>query len=623
MPSVTVQQQQLITDYNFLQTTILNIEKYVLTNNFKSIDKRNVVINGKKNSEDEYKYFTERLMILRKLRNSAFVNSIIDLKDFDSGLAANLFAVIDNQINGMPMGYNRSSLFDNNFAFSTPSFTTTTTTVIPFTTATTTVITDEEKKRRRIAVSQQSLERFRAFEQSVGSDLIASVTNVNDEIVDLLQVYNTLTGLGELLNVAAFKEFKYQLELNRLLVSVQKSVHDETDFKLTRFKCAAIVAKSLFTSSNHEDRFKSLRFMITAAESSPVIALKLRCLLEYIHQVCYMMRENSKNEYDQSIVNETVRVNRLRYTIGADRNEANDARYDYSETANIARIDIDNYDVDVPVFNETSENLIMRKIKNQLLQSKTAINIDTAHVYHIDTNIEFSVETTPSLHDLILIHTNDRLGENTLLANLDYESVLFMQYPELYAVAALIDEPLDDYQSLCMKNFVKFNKLQYVDQTMVYASNNALLDIVSVSFLAVKSNDLVTKLYMEENGLNYLNQNLSRLMGGLQNCLPPLRYSNRQNDNSPMPTIVNNVVSGAYGSLKNRTLQFLIEFLVCTMYDFELEYYSNNYEIVSEIKMTLEALKNKKVETVSDLYKKLTRYNVRRSGPNNFLTYSK
>ncbi|ADD73823.1 ORF114 [Lymantria xylina nucleopolyhedrovirus] len=252
------------------------------------------------------------------------------------------------------------------------------------------------------------------------------------------KVYARIEEYGRFFGDATLSEFKYEPELCELLSrkAVNRARQNRSlNVTLTRLDCAAVVAQALFFYNKPNLDFRNVR---RHAKNSVVMAAKLLCLLHYIHAVCYLMRAH-RDEVDGD-----VSLSRVSSRVRA-------------PPASVKALPLQTQRVSV-------------KVK--------------------DPEYEFAPHNFPALQDLTVIYCpHGRLGEwAASTARVGVEELLFLKFPELYALSYFAARPMADDESMVLSDLQHFNEISTAGEQVRYVKTrtDALL---FQDFLAVNVDD--------------------------------------------------------------------------------------------------------------------------------------
>jgi hypothetical protein len=236
---------------------------------------------------------------------------------------------------------------------------------------------------------------------------------------------------------------------------------------------------------------------------------------------------------------------------------------------------------------------------------------NSSHVYNR--------RNTFQANDLILDYAERKMGLYSLDDSASYEDILFMKYPELYAVAYFINRNNDpvfkDNDSYVIGNAIQYNMVNNASyQSKFIGDAVSIYGSVYVNFMAFESCDLKAHMGAVQSDKAHLDRMITKIFSGL--LFNKLSIESNNNNNSHDTTVVRlHAGAGVNDCTQNKTFQFLIELLVCTILDYRLCYCVKNFDHLTELNDTMEAIG---IMSVSELYFKLINYKFDTNGPVNF-----
>nr|ANS71025.1 hypothetical protein [Lymantria dispar multiple nucleopolyhedrovirus] len=357
---------------------------------------------------------------------------------------------------------------------------------------------------------------------------------------------------GGYFNEAALQEFKFEAELADLLkhkivgVSSDDGSGGELAHSLTRFDCAAIVTQALFFYNKPK---LDLKNMLRNYKNSKIVAVKLLCLLQYIRHACHMIRYNGVE------------------------------------------------------FSDDTVSLLVVDAKKTPPRRSVALSPTRAVSTGVEMKIadpayRFTESEYPAFKDLAMIYSNGSLGAFATQTRIDQEEVLFLKCPELYALSEYAPKRLTANDSLVLVNLQQFNNVitSRDGNDLVYESTNTDAYIYR-NFMAI-NNPQLPKTINAQTLDDLLTQTAARYSSGLDRFgqyLQQHQQEQQQQQQEAAATAADErsvLYTGVYSKSvpKKKTMVdescyylFLIEWLVCSLYEYDMRVCANNVETHKKI----------------------------------------
>ncbi|ACO53551.1 pagr [Euproctis pseudoconspersa nucleopolyhedrovirus] len=412
--------------------------------------------------------------------------------------------------------------------------------------------------------------RFNQFEtpeeNKLHSELAMNPTNV-DSVYDEIIKY----GNGVKLDSHELSLFEYRNELNMLLSMPIPDLKIESgvDLNINKYSCAGIVAKAFFLNNISNLSFRSIK---AAALVDNVYKVKLFCILQYITNICRLIREDMQY-YNEDVVVQIVDCE--------DQSVLNSKRVVYLNRIKICLADY-------------SEN--------------------------VSAN---SFETNYGLSDLVMMYVDSETGLNATDAAINQKSIQFLEFPEMFAVAHYANNRFDQNQILLVSNVYKVNNLKVMPSgDIIYAGNsfvthqvtNTNIMIVTMNKQRFVRGDTLGVVVVDEN---YLREEINKLLTGFKIFSMDFVKSEDAADNDRQ---LNTLFSGSYGEAYsfNYAFRFLAECAAAMECGFCINYCVKNEELYNELLKTKNVLTTFKKFNVGHLYTVLQKYEFTKLGSFNF-----
>ncbi len=397
----------------------------------------------------------------------------------------------------------------------------------------------------------------------------AAPTTTNEynyiKFIDVMREYVGEARAAELLYSQNLNEedFKYQVEFDIIL---KKHVDNITLFRntdLNRVDCLIIITQAFFLNN-----IRDLDFAEIKQNDTPIKREKLICLFTYFITMFEYIRNTNSSLHEPIII------------------QHNQATFE-----------------DIELIRTTNKSVDPSKVN---IEEFTAI-----HKY-------FKHRTFKS-YDLILDYAEKKIGLHSLTDSANYEDIMFMKYPELYGVAYLVNKHntkvFGDYDSYLLSNIIQFNIVENARYQSKHVNSAAnLFGVINVNIVAFESCDLKAHLGSMQSDKTHLDRMILKLYSGLLHNRNTRRFNNNVEDEKDA-VIRLHAGTGINDCTENKTFQFLIELLVCSVLNYQLCYCVRNFEQLCELNDTLEAMGRM---NVAELYFKLVNYDFKATGPFNF-----
>nr|WAK98485.1 ORF141 [Lymantria dispar multiple nucleopolyhedrovirus] len=374
---------------------------------------------------------------------------------------------------------------------------------------------------KQVRDSRSVLAGLRASTRQLRAKPLGSLTGPTATAPGLTKnqkVYARIVEYGHFFGDAALAEFKYEPELCELLSrkAVNRARQNRSrNVTLTRLDCAAVVAQALFFYNKPNLDFRNVRRHV---KNSAPMAAKLLCLLHYIHAVCYLMRAH-RDEVDGD-----VSLSRASSRVRA------------------------------PPASALALPLRPRRISVKVK----------------DPEYEFTPHNFPALQDLTVIYCpRGRLGEWATTARVDAEEVLFLKFPELYALSHFASRPMADDESMVLSNLQHFNEISTGERVRyVKTRTDALL---FQDFLAVNVDDSSVNFAGEKLADEFLGNAFAQYWGGMhrhQNARRQAQFKQQviYDDADRRPTLN----TKRHWTETDARILFFMEVLACSVHDYDL-----------------------------------------------------
>nr|QGW49657.1 hypothetical protein [Chrysodeixis includens nucleopolyhedrovirus]QGW49797.1 hypothetical protein [Chrysodeixis includens nucleopolyhedrovirus]QGW49937.1 hypothetical protein [Chrysodeixis includens nucleopolyhedrovirus] len=360
------------------------------------------------------------------------------------------------------------------------------------------------------------------------------------------------------------QDFKFNVEFELILNTDISSIEIRNETDINRYHCLVLLIHAFFFDSIRGLDFKCLKTANTLLKVE-----KLKCIFNYFLNMFIIIRSNSESLLKPIIVHHTSAASAP--TIEKIRSSTQ--KIDYN------MINIEQFDM--------------------------------AHAYN--------TRSTFKSHDLILDYAEIRPGLFALEDSGTYEDILFMKYPELYAVAHFIEnnnEPVfGDNDSYIVSNIIQYNLVKNVAyESKFYSDAINLYGVVYVNILMFESCDIKTHAGSHQSDIGHLDRMILKLYSGMLFNRITRRHNN-DIDDEPDAIIRLHAGAGVNDCTENKTFQFLIELLVCTLLKYKMCYCVNSFQQLSELTDVVEAIG---AMDVARLYFKLSNYNFNLDGSLNF-----
>nr|UPO71187.1 orf103 [Trichoplusia ni single nucleopolyhedrovirus] len=362
------------------------------------------------------------------------------------------------------------------------------------------------------------------------------------------------------------QDFKFSIEfemvLNTDIASIE--IHNETD--ISRYHCLILLIHAFFF-----DNIRGLDFTTLKAANTPLKIEKLKCIFNYFINMFNFIRLNNESLIRPIIVHHASAAT----------------------APTMEKIRSSNQKIDPNMINIEQ--------------------LDMAHAYNARTSFKS--------HDLILDYAELRPGLFALEDSGSYEDILFMKHPELYAVAYFIEKNnrpvFGDNDSYIVSNIIQYNLVKNaLYESKFYSDAINLYGIVYVNILMFESCDIKTHAGSRQSDVTHLERMILKLYSGLLFNRITRRHNN-DIDDEPDAIIRLHAGAGINDCTENKTFQFLIELLVCTLLKYKMCYCVKDFQQLSELNDVVEAIGS---IDVARLYFKLSNYNFNLDGSLNFRT---
>lgn len=388
------------------------------------------------------------------------------------------------------------------------------------------------------------------------------------DFVEVMKSYLGDVGSSEMLHseVLQQEDFKYQVEFEISLRINMSDINLYRGVDLNRLHCMSIILQAFFL-----DNVEGLDFKQIKENDTPLKRQKIICLFSYfITMFGYMNRQQCLELYKPIVIQHAS------------------ATFDDIELIRTVNKFVDVSKINVEEFSKTHKYYKYRSFKS---------------------------------YDLIVDYADQKLGSSALTDSANYEDIMFMKYPELYGVSYIVnrnkDDVFGDTDSYLISNIIQFNIVENAQQESRQLNSAAdLFGIIFVNIVVFESCDLKTHLGSFQSEKSHLDRMILKLYSGLLLNRNSRRINNN-NEDQPDACIRLHAGAGINDCTDNKTFQFLIEVLVCSVLNYELCYCVRSSEQLSELNDTVEALG---YMDVAQLYFRLVNYDFETTGPINFRT---
>nr|QBI90326.1 hypothetical protein [Trichoplusia ni single nucleopolyhedrovirus] len=410
-----------------------------------------------------------------------------------------------------------------------------------------------------------------SIEPAIATVMTAAVSTETPKI-DFVAEMNRYLGVEaytQLLNRVQdveMQDFKFSIEfemvLNTDIASIE--IHNETD--ISRYHCLILLIHAFFF-----DNIRGLDFTTLKAANTPLKIEKLKCIFNYFINMFNFIRLNNESLIKPIIVHHA----------------------------------------------SAATAPTMEKIRS----SKQKIDPNMINIEQLDMAHAYNARTSFKSYDLILDYAELRPGLFALEDSGSYEDIFFMKYPELYAVAYFIEKNnrpvFGDNDSYIVSNIIQYNLVKNaLYESKFYSDAINLYGIVYVNFLMFESCDIKTHAGSRQSDVTHLERMILKLYSGLLFNRITRRHNN-DIDDEPDAIIRLHAGAGINDCTENKTFQFLIELLVCTLLKYKMCYCVKDFQQLSELNDVVEAIGS---IDVARLYFKLSNYNFNLDGSLNFRT---
>ncbi|QEI03688.1 hypothetical protein [Rachiplusia nu nucleopolyhedrovirus] len=406
------------------------------------------------------------------------------------------------------------------------------------------------------------------FAQLSSAETMTTPFNTVPDIkfIEIMRSYLGDVTSGEILysEILQEEDFKYQVEFEIILRKSISGIGLYRDMDLNRVDCLTIITQAFFLNNVRDLDFSNIK-----RNDTPIKREKIICLFTYFIAMFSYMRESMCPALYKPII---IQHNQTDFTAIEQIRTAN-------KNVNPSNVNIEEF---------------------------TAI-----HKYY--------KHRTFRSYDLIVDYAEKKIGNYALTDSANYEDVMFMKYPELYAVSYFINKDKSqvfaDNDSYLISNIIQFNLVKNAMQQSKHMNNAPdLFGITYVNIVAFESCDLKVHLGSRQSDKAHLDRMILKLYSGLLLNRNTRRFNNDIED-EPDAFIRLHAGSGINDCTENKTFQFLIELLVCTVLNYQLCYCVRSFEQLSELNDTVEAVGRM---NAAELYFKLVNYDFSTTGPVNF-----
>ncbi|AAY84039.1 ORF-108 peptide [Chrysodeixis chalcites nucleopolyhedrovirus] len=362
------------------------------------------------------------------------------------------------------------------------------------------------------------------------------------------------------------QDFKFHVEFEVVLNTDIASLEIRNETDMSRYHCLVLLIHAFFF-----DSIRGLDFTALKAADTPLKIEKLKCLFNYFINMFNFIRLNAESLVKPIIVH-------------------------HPSAATAPTIE---------------------KIRS----SNQKINPNMVNIEQFDVTHAYNTRTSFKSHDLILDYAEIRPGLFALDDSASYEDILFMKYPELYAVAYFIEKNnkpvFSDNDSYIVSNIIQYNLVKNASyESKFWADAISLYNIVYVNILMFESCDIKTHAGSRQSDIGHLDRMILKLYSGMLFNRITRRHNNDIED-EPDAIIRLHAGAGINDCTENKTFQFLIELLVSTLLNYKMCYCVYSFQHSSELNDVIEAIGSM---DVARLYFKLSNYNFNLDGSLNFRT---